>query len=150
MNDPTPASPPLLAPRRCSNSTSTRPSRADRQGRWTREHGRRHDHADTSRRPVPKAVSAPAARVWESRPNAEFRNRLATAEGNAHKPNFGYEEVNEKAGALGFYQMTPVALQATGMTDANGSWTGKYGVHSRAEFLTNPEAQENARQRFFE
>ncbi len=56
----------------------------------------------------------------------------------------GYEEVNEKAGALGRYQMTPVALQATGMTDANGSWTGKYGVHSRAEFLTNPETQENA------
>jgi hypothetical protein len=115
----------------------------DRQGRWTR------DTAAGTITPIraggPSGGSpAPAARVWESQPNAEFRNRLATAEGNAHKPNFGYEEVNEKAGALGRYQMTPVALQATGMTDANGSWTGKYGVHSRAEFLTNPETQENA------
>ncbi len=30
------------------------------------------------------------------------------------------------------------------MINANGSWTGKYGVHSRAEFLANPDAQEKA------
>jgi hypothetical protein len=46
--------------------------------------------------------------------------------------------------ALGRYQLTPVALQAAGMMDRNGNWTGKYGIHSRAEFLANPEAQERA------
>lgn len=28
--------------------------------------------------------------------------------------------------------------------DRAGNWTGKYGVHSPAEFLADPEAQENA------
>jgi hypothetical protein len=40
--------------------------------------------------------------------------------------------------------MTPVALQATGMMDKHGSWTGKYGIRSRAQFLADPEAQERA------
>lgn len=40
--------------------------------------------------------------------------------------------------------MLPESLRAIGMTDANGRWTGKYGVHSRAQFLANPEAQEKA------
>ncbi len=53
----------------------------DRQGRWTR------DTAAGTITPIraggPSGGSpAPAARVWESQPNAEFRNRLATAEGN--------------------------------------------------------------------
>ena len=30
------------------------------------------------------------------------------------------------------------------MMDRAGNWTGKYGVHSPAEFLADPEAQENA------
>jgi hypothetical protein len=39
--------------------------------------------------------------------------------------------------------MAPLALLAAGMWDANGNWTGKYGIHSRAEFLADREAQEN-------
>jgi hypothetical protein len=83
-------------------------------------------------------------RAWERQSNADFRNRLAAAEGNADKPNFGYGEVNEKTGALGRYQMTPAALLAAGMIDTDGNWTGKYGIDSRAEFLAAPEAQEKA------
>jgi len=30
------------------------------------------------------------------------------------------------------------------MTDRNGQWTGKYGIHSQAEFLGDPDAQEKA------
>jgi hypothetical protein len=40
--------------------------------------------------------------------------------------------------------MLPASLQAIGMIDANGRWTGKYGVHSRAQFLASPRAQEMA------
>jgi hypothetical protein len=40
--------------------------------------------------------------------------------------------------------MTQVALQVAGMIDANGNWTGKYGVHSHPQFLGSPEAQEMA------
>jgi len=115
----------------------------DRQGRWARD--------EAAGLITPIRAGGPSAgslgrvgRAWESQPNADFRNRLAIAEGNADKPNFGYGEVNEKAGALGRYQMTAAALRAIGMIDAAGNWTGKYGVHSRAEFLADPGAQENA------
>lgn len=40
--------------------------------------------------------------------------------------------------------MTPGALQAAGMMDRMGHWTGKYGTRSQAEFLVNPQAQERA------
>ncbi len=47
-------------------------------------------------------------------------------------------------GALERCQMIPDALSAAGMTDANGNWNGKYCIHTRAEFLADPEAQEEA------
>ena len=40
--------------------------------------------------------------------------------------------------------MTPAALRAAGMIDPAGNWTGKYGVHSQAQFLTSSGAQEMA------
>jgi hypothetical protein len=40
--------------------------------------------------------------------------------------------------------MKPDALRAADMMDASGNWTGKYGIHSAAQFLASPEAQENA------
>jgi hypothetical protein len=89
-------------------------------------------------------VSTHAEHIWERFPNPDFRDKLAIAEQTASKPNFGYGEVNPRSGALGRYQMLPDALRATRMIDANGTWTGKYGVHSRVQFLTNPDAQERA------
>lgn len=44
--------------------------------------------------------------------------------------------------AFGRYQLTPVALQAAGLMDRSGDWTGKYGIHSSAEFLADPAVQE--------
>ncbi|MGH6739606.1 MAG: hypothetical protein ACREDY_11360 [Bradyrhizobium sp.] len=112
----------------------------DPDGRWAR------DGMITPVRAGKPARSRPAAasRAWERQPNADFRNRLAIAEGNADKPNFGYREVRASNGALGRYQILPDSLRAIGITDANGRWTGKYGVHSRTQFLANPEAQEKA------
>ncbi len=85
-------------------------------------------------------------RAWEHCPNADFRNRLATAEQTADHKNFGYGEVNNgndpKRVALGRYQMTPVGLEAAGVMNHAGKWTGKYGIRSRAEFLADPDAQE--------
>jgi hypothetical protein len=85
-----------------------------------------------------------ASRTWENYPNFDFRNQLAIAEGNGDKPNFGYGEINPQSGALGRYQMTPSSLQAAGMMDSQGNWTGKYGIYSAAQFLANPDAQEMA------
>ena len=110
----------------------------DQHGRWA------GDDADGTSSPAGRGGAARNPRAWENHRNPEFRNRLASAEGNADKPNFGYGEVNEKAGALGRYQILSSGLRAAGMIDANGNWTAKYGVHSRAEFLANPEAQEKA------
>ena len=98
----------------------------------------------SARGPSAPRLAINGTRAWEHQPNSDFRNRLAIAEGNADKPNFGYGEVNQKAGALGRYQMTPAALRAAGMIDADGTWTGKFNVHSRAEFLADPDAQEMA------
>jgi hypothetical protein len=84
-----------------------------------------------------------SGRVWQRFPNADFRNKLAIAEQTADKPNFGYGEVNPRSGALGRYQMKPDALRAAGMMEPGGGWTGKYGVHSAAEFLARPDAQES-------
>ncbi len=112
----------------------------DRGGLWAR------DGMVTPVRAGGPGRRRPAAspRAWERQPNADFRNRLAIAEGNADKPNFGYGEVRAGNGALGRYQMLPDSLRAIGMIDANGRWTGKYGIHSRAELLASPEAQEKA------
>lgn len=89
--------------------------------------------------------------VWKNYPNADFRNRLAEAEGSQKPGDFGYGAVldrTDRAGrhllAFGRYQMTPAALQAAGIMDRNGAWTGKYGIHSRAEFLADPDGQERA------
>ncbi|MGE0259860.1 MAG: hypothetical protein AB7H71_14740 [Alphaproteobacteria bacterium] len=89
-------------------------------------------------------IPGSAGRVWERFPNAEFRNQLAIAENSAHKPNFGYGDVNPDSDALGPYQMTLDGLKAAGMKGQNGHWTGKYGIHSREQFLADPEAQEKA------
>jgi hypothetical protein len=104
-----------------------------------------------SRNPVPTNAGGkgPAVpRAWEHYPNADFRNRLAIAEQSAGHKNFGYGEANNindpKLIALGRYQMTPVGLEAAGMMDHAGNWTGKYGIHSPAEFLADPDAQEKA------
>jgi hypothetical protein len=83
-------------------------------------------------------------RTCESFPNADFRNRLAIAENSADKRDFGYGEVRQSNGALGRYQMTHVGLLAAGMVNANGNWTGKYGIHSRSQFLADHDAQEHA------
>ena len=62
-----------------------------------------------------------------------------------------YSAVN-RFGYLGKYQMGELALidagyyegDETRRNDWTGRWTGKDGVHSRQEFLDNPQAQENA------
>jgi hypothetical protein len=99
--------------------------------------------------PTSAGGNGPAiSRAWENYPNADFRNRLADAERTGDKKNFGYGEVHNSTDpsriALGRYQLTQVSLKASGMMDRNGNWTGKYGIHSRAEFLADPEAQEKA------
>jgi hypothetical protein len=40
--------------------------------------------------------------------------------------------------------MTQLGLQAAGLMDALGNWSGKYGADSSTEFVANPEAQERA------
>ncbi len=133
----------------------------DDRGRWTDdvegdfilddpgEEGSAGSNAAPTRPRPPRAAAVQPSRAPGSTiPNADFRNRLAIAEGSAKHQNFGYDEVNNSNNpnliALGRYQLTPVALRAAGMMDRDGGWTGKYGVHSRAAFLADPEAQEQA------
>lgn len=73
-----------------------------------------------------------------------FRDHLHERES---KGSGGYKAKNVDASgksALGRYQMRNPALQDAGMVDANGKWTGKFGVKSEEDFLNNPEAQEKA------
>lgn len=120
----------------------------DRQGRWTdADYGGSGSNGGN----IPSNAGGsggPITPAWKNYPNADFRNRLAIAERSAEHKNFGYGEVNNRNNpnliALGRYQLTPIALRASGMMDRAGSWTGKYGIHSRAEFLADAEAQEKA------
>lgn len=126
------------------------PSQArDDQGRWTDEgdEGRAGNITPASGRSP--SHSNPWA--WGDFPNPDFRNRLAVAEQTADRPHYGYREVHDSRDlrghrnlAVGRYQMTPLALESAGMMDRNGNWTGKYGIHSQAQFLANPAAQERA------
>lgn len=86
----------------------------------------------------PRLTGDPARNVNFS---AAFRTKLNEKE--ALRDN--YKAVNKASGALGRYQLTTVALKDAGLKDKKtGQWTGKHGVHSDADFLNNPRAQELA------
>ena len=69
-----------------------------------------------------------------------FLNAIHEKESARH----GYRAYNESGKAHGRYQLTEKALIDAGMMDADKNWTGRHGVHSREDFLDNPEAQEKA------
>ncbi len=78
---------------------------------------------------------------------SEFLEHLAARESN------GIYNVVNKDGYLGKYQMGKLALIDSGYYKRDGSrrnnfsekyWTGKDGVKSKANFLSNHQAQENA------
>ena len=53
-----------------------------------------------------------------------------------------YQTVNKTA--LGRYQLTKGERDQLHLVDKSGNFTGKYGVHSKEEFLNDPLAQERA------
>ena len=100
---------------------------------------------DTEKEKTPQNNSYQALGVSKS-----FRDHLHERES---KGSGGYKAKNVGANgksALGRYQMLNPALQDAGMVDANGKWTGKFGVKSEEDFLNNPEAQEKAFGAFME
>jgi hypothetical protein len=99
--------------------------------------------------PLPPPQAARAARRAMAGPagGAALRRRLAEAEGTAREPGQGYGVRNRRSGALGRYQMLPIALRDIGWRNDGGGWTSRAraaGVRSDAEFLTSPAAQEAA------
>ncbi|KAF0110825.1 MAG: hypothetical protein FD149_2592 [Rhodospirillaceae bacterium] len=108
------------------------------------QHAAGHKPFGGGGRPFPPT---PAPRAWEGKSNEPFRQEIAEAEGSANKKNNGYEEHHDGSGALGRYQLTPLALRDAGWKDAKGAWTDKakeHGVTSDEGFKKNPEAQEAA------
>ena len=92
-------------------------------------------------RAVAAARPAEASRV--AGPDAAFRNRIAAQE----SAGAGWGARNAASGALGRYQLLPVALRDIGWQDASGNWTERAaaaGVRSEADFLATPSAQEAA------
>lgn len=93
------------------------------------------DLADTKVTPVPD----PKLRVyWPI--SARFREEIANQESRG---SGGYRAFN-KSGALGAYQLTPIALEDIKWRDENGVWSKASGIASDEEFLNNPLAQEIA------
>ena len=94
----------------------------------------------------PAPPRAPAAMAAE-RPTA-FHQLIARLESSApSRPDQGYGARNPASGALGRYQLLPVALRDIGWQDAAGQWTplaASHGVRSEGEFLGTPAAQEAA------
>lgn len=86
---------------------------------------------------------------------ADFLMELAKQESTNR-----YSAIEPKTLFLGKYQMGEAALVDTGYYRRDGHscdnqfknsfWTGKDGVHSKADFLNNPQAQENAIRAYME
>lgn len=93
------------------------------------------DLADTRVTPVPD----PKLRVyWPI--SARFREEIANEESRG---SGGYRAFN-KSGALGAYQLTPIALEDITWRDKNGTWSEASGIANDEAFLNNPVAQEIA------
>ncbi|MFB9970644.1 hypothetical protein ACFFMP_11760 [Pseudoroseomonas cervicalis] len=113
----------------------------------TLRHGRRPAPRPS---PAPKAARAAARALAPAQPAAStvLRDRLAEAEGTASEPCQGYAVRNPRSGgALGRYQMLPIALRDIGWMDDKGGWTARAaaaGVRSTRDFLSRPAAQEAA------
>lgn len=79
----------------------------------------------------------------------QFLAKLAQFESRGKKDPYKTEN---NIGYLGKYQMGEKALEdagyykkdGTGKNDWKGEWTGRDGVNSKSDFLSNPQAQENA------
>ena len=67
-----------------------------------------------------------------------FMRNIRQSEGS------GDYSTNTGNGFYGAYQMGDEALQDAGYMDAGGNWTGKDGVISLDDYLSNPTAQDNA------
>jgi hypothetical protein len=90
----------------------------------------------------PPAATATAKDPWPQSPvSTTFREEIHKRE-SAQKNYQAVNRDNPAKPALGRYQLRPATLQDTGMKDANGNSTGKYGVASESDFLKNPLAQE--------
>jgi hypothetical protein len=98
-------------------------------------------------RPRAAAPGAMPPRAWVGQPNQAWRERIAeeeSREGAARDHGYG---VRNPSGALGRYQMTPIALREAGWQDKPGAWHPPAdfpNVRSDAAFLANPAAQEAA------
>jgi hypothetical protein len=105
---------------------------------------------DAAPRPVaPSPLPAGTARVagTPTAADAAFRQRIAAAESSATAAQPGYGARNAASGALGRYQLLPVALRDIGWQDAAGGWTAlaaRHEVATEADFLASPAAQEAA------
>lgn len=97
--------------------------------------------APSSTNPTPEAVdpSSPA-------PVQNIADKHREWLGQRESSN-NYRAVN-RLGYLGKYQFGGAALQDLGYKDSEGNWTGKDGINSTEDFLSNPEVQEKAQDDF--
>ena len=83
--------------------------------------------------------------ISDPAPNVPFSTAFRNEMHKEESPKDDYKAINTGSGALGRYQLTDDALKDAGLKDRKtGQWTGKYGIHSAADFLNNPRAQELA------
>ncbi|WP_135467966.1 hypothetical protein [Crenalkalicoccus roseus] len=97
----------------------------------------------------PRPIRLPQAAPAEA--GSPFRQTIARLESGGAGPGQGHAARNPASGALGRYQMLPVALRDIGWQDAAGGWTAlaaRHGVASEADFLASPAAQEAAMDAF--
>jgi len=101
----------------------------------------RPDHLRPPRRPAALASSPPTGTPdpWPASPiSIQYRDAL----GKLESAKIGYGAENRDA--WGRYQLTGLARKQIGLQRKDGSFTGKYGVNSKDEFLKNRKAQEQA------
>lgn len=89
-----------------------------------------------------------AMRLGETPFADEMHNEIALRE--AAVDGYTTDRRADPGGALGRYQLTEIARKDIGLQDAQGNWTGKFGVHGPDEFLADPVAQERAMAAFLQ
>lgn len=80
----------------------------------------------------------------------EFKDQIGALESESSGGYQAYTPEGGSMGALGKYQFRKPALQDLGFVNSQGQWQGKDNINNRDDFLSNPHAQEEAANKYFQ
>ncbi len=86
---------------------------------------------------------------WKSAITQNFKDRIGDIESGSTGGYQAYTPEGGSMGALGKYQFRKPALQDLGFVNRQGQWSGQQNINNRDDFLSNPQVQEDAADKYF-